>query len=80
MQKIVRAHYPVDQLPEDLRGDMQTGTFVRVVIEIEDKSHSMPIEPDLRTQLEQVRALLPDRVTVEEASERVRRSRSEWDD
>ena len=38
MNKIVREHYPVSSLPEDLRQDLDPKTYVRIVIEELDMS------------------------------------------
>lgn len=35
MNKIVREHYPVDRLPEDLREGLEPGATVRVVLEVD---------------------------------------------
>jgi hypothetical protein len=36
MNKIVREHYPVENLPEDLREGLEAGSTVRVVVEVEN--------------------------------------------
>jgi hypothetical protein len=38
MNKIVREHYPVENLPEDLREGLQAGATVRVVLEVEEET------------------------------------------
>jgi len=75
MNKIVREHYPVDRLPEDLREGIE-GPYVSVVIETEK---SAP-RPQLTWQ--ELRAKLKERqvsVTTEEAVARIRALRDEWE-
>ena len=38
MNKIVREHYPVANLPEDLREGFEAGAIVKVVVEVEARS------------------------------------------
>jgi hypothetical protein len=77
MNKIVRQHYPVSQLPEDLRAQFAEGTSVTITIEDEIKN------PLTREQLlemfEEARKNAPG-TTLEEAVARVRALRDEWDD
>ncbi len=37
MNKIVKEHYPVERLPEDLRAGFSPGSLVRVTILVDDK-------------------------------------------
>ena len=92
MNKIVREHYPVANLPEDLREGFDVGARVTVVVEVE----SAPVEgsallelalnakPATWDELMQMREkLLSDgrpSVSVEEAVARIRELRDEWDD
>ncbi|WP_111563117.1 hypothetical protein [Rhizobium sp.] len=49
MNKIVRDHYPVANLPEDLREGFADDATVRVVLEVEDKASSdHDVYPGLR--------------------------------
>ena len=89
MNKIVRDHYPVANLPEDLReGFSPTGT-VRVVIEIEDRGAVSDLfQPerkpmtgkDVAEAIKRFKALGRPSVTPEEAVARIRELRDEWDD
>jgi len=91
MNKIVREHYPVANLPEDLREGFDSGAIVKVVIEVEAPAISR--EALLRSVIdatpiaaedlmEMRRELLSDgrpSVTMEEAVARIRELRDEWD-
>jgi hypothetical protein len=44
MNKIVREHYPVANLPDDLKGGLAADATVRVVLEVED-------QPDVASDL-----------------------------
>lgn len=90
MNKIVREHYPVANLPEDLREGLDVHARVRVVVEVDGPS---PLtEPDFSSDnekpltvediLEIRRRLFADgrpSVTAEEAVARIRELRDEWD-
>lgn len=91
MNKIVRDHYPVANLPEDLREGLGDVVTVRVVVESEAKAsdivenddpllHKRPIEAHELMALRE--RLLSDgrkSVTEEEAVARIRELRDEWD-
>jgi hypothetical protein len=82
MNKIVREHYPVEKLPEDLREGLQAGATVRVVLEVEDETierPSMSFEESMRL-INDYRRDNPERVSVEDAVQRVRALRDEWDE
>jgi hypothetical protein len=82
MNKIVREHYPVENLPADLREGLTDGSTVRVVVEIENRSPS-PAEisfAEFMTQVEAYRSQDDRRVTSAEAVARIRELRDEWDD
>lgn len=82
MNKIVREHYPVERLPEDLREGLTAGQTVRVVIEQGDGDRLerwMTVEDTLE-MIRRYRAENPERVTTEEAVARIRELRDEWDD
>jgi hypothetical protein len=89
MNKIVRDHYPVANLPSDLRGNFSPTGTVRVVIEVEDQatrpSFSAPetrptTGKDVAEAIKRYRALGRPSVTAEEAVARIRELRDEWDD
>lgn len=75
MNKIVREHYPVEMLPEDLRVSLPGATTVRVTLEPE------PALPTGRAWLEDI---LRRKAELEPASDdsvqRIRQLRDEWDD
>lgn len=88
MNKIVREHYPVENLPADLREGLAEGSTVRVVVEMEGDLASAP-DPKPRKMMSvqesmemirRYREANPERVDVEEAVARIRELRDEWDD
>lgn len=86
MNKIVREHYPVANLPEDLREGFASDGTVRVVIEVEDKvglndPQRKPITgKDTVEAIRRYKALGRPSVSPEEAVARIRELRDEWDD
>jgi hypothetical protein len=88
MNKIVREHYPVENLPADLREGLTEGSTVRVVVEVEGEFASgfatesrkpMSTEESFE-MIRRYRKANPERVTSEEAVSRIRELRDEWDD
>jgi hypothetical protein len=82
VNKIVREHYPVENLPEDLREGLQAGATVRVVLEVEDVGIAQPLmsfEESMRL-INDYRRDNPERVSAEDAVQRVRDLRDEWDE
>ena len=76
MNKIVREHYPVSKLPEDLRGELDLAGSVKVTIE-----GRLAAPARIRSILEESRKLreagvIPT-ITEQEAVERVRCLRDE---
>jgi len=71
MNKIVREHYPVSKLPEDLRVGLRPDDAVRIVIETLDRSPTR-IE-ELFARARQIPGIGDDPV------ERIRKLRDEWD-
>lgn len=78
MNKIVKRHYPVANLPEELRKGLPDDALVSVTVETETPKREPKSE--LLLELERVRKTLPEFVTVEDAVDRIRGLRSEWDD
>jgi hypothetical protein len=77
MNKIVREHYPVERLPEDLRAELGIARTAKVVIEIDaesSRSSRQAAAAELLTLREKLRPSADDSV------ERVRKLRDEWDD
>lgn len=91
MNKIVRDHYPVENLPADLRQGLEDQATVRVVIEVENEPASDPLalpgsarkKPlTIEETLEMIRRYReqhPERVSMDEAVSRIRELRDEWD-
>ncbi|MCY1665175.1 hypothetical protein [Rhizobium sp. SL86] len=82
MSKIVREHYPVDRLPEDLREGLEPGATVRVVLEVENVSverQPMGFAESMRL-INEYRRDNAERVSIEDAVRRIRELRDEWDE
>lgn len=84
MNKIVREHYPVEKLPEDLRAELGLARMVTVTIEAEQPARDVEFE---RQRSEVISALRQARASIKEGSNavsdsvaRVRALRDEWDD
>lgn len=80
MNRIVKEHYPVEKLPEDLREGLAPGTTVSVTLELETPGALSADVDDLLKRTEKVRKNLPHLLTASEAVQRVRDLRDEWDD
>jgi chorismate-pyruvate lyase len=78
MNRIVRAHYPVSKLPEELREGLEPDGSVTVTLE--EEIRKAPSVDEMRQQWLEVRKALKHKVTVEEAVARIRELRDEWDD
>lgn len=70
-EKIVVEHYPVNQLPEDLRRGLEDGGTVRVTVEPDGEAPSLKSVMELFGRVGRAHG---DPVAD------VRRSRDEWDD
>ncbi|WP_438750940.1 hypothetical protein [Pararhizobium sp. O133] len=96
MNKIVREHYPVSSLPDDLREGLSLDAEVRIVIEVaepeQDKEHfsgfvgfELPERVPMTAQeaveaIRRYKALGRPSVDPDEAVSRIRKLRDEWDD
>jgi len=88
MNKIVREHYPVENLPEDLREGLTVGGTVRVVIEessdapnvFEYKQRKPMTAAEAAESIRRFKAEGRKSVAPEEAVARIRSLRDEWDD
>ena len=78
MNKIVREHYPVEKLPEDLRAVIGKATSVRLTIEPAEASETSCTRSALQRARELVRSGQIKRVTSQEAVDRIRKLRDEW--
>lgn len=75
MNKVVRHHYPIERLPEDLRAGLSSGTVTIVVTEeAQTKSQGHRLSLD---EFKALRDGLP--VSDEDPVKRVRALRDEWD-
>lgn len=86
MTRIVREHYPVEKLPEDLRDGLPVGTTVTVTVE--GRSPPAPFDSRLDQILRDARPVGPSEarmrlarsgVGAAEAVARIRALRDEWD-
>lgn len=89
MNRIVREHYPVANLPEDLRVGLDADAKVKIVLEVEPTSSLIDdlVSADGTIKAEnlmEVRRRLLARgrpsVSADEAVARIRALRDEWDD
>lgn len=89
MNKIVREHYPVENLPEDLRKLVSGVDHVRLVVTMDDEEFEdddAPPAPSIEEALEIMRQMQRhtaergESMTEEEAVRRIRELRDEWDD
>lgn len=78
MNKIVREHYPASKLPEELRAGLSPGASVKVTVE-EELLEGRTSRAEFAKQLESVRRNLDRKVSLEEAVDRIRELRDEWD-
>lgn len=78
MNRVVREHYPASKLPDELRGKIARDSSVKITIEEEIRQPFSAT--DLARQLREYRKTNPKPVTIEEAVDRIRRLRDEWDD
>lgn len=78
MNKVVKEHYPVADLPADLRASFPGSGYVKVTVEVETPRKSLA---ELLAELPQRNPQETSRgVTLDEAVARVRALRDEWDD
>ncbi len=73
-KRIVIEDYPVENLPEELRGGIETGHRVTVTVEESEDRWS-----DLFRRIDAYQSANTRHVTSEEAVARVRALRDEWD-
>lgn len=76
MNRIVREHYPVEKLPEDLRPTAAGGS-VRVVVEIEMPNDQLATRERAVAELIAVRDRMPQ--AEDDATSRISKLRDEWD-
>jgi hypothetical protein len=85
MNRIVREHYPVERLPEDLREGIPAGEQVTVVVEIEHPHSVGAVSSELRPpekvlSLDEIFALrTPPFRSADEINDALRRDRDEWE-
>ena len=78
MNRIVREHYPVSRLPDDLKTGFPAGAIVRVEVEVEEP-HKTSIN-ELRNKLQQLHESKKIAITTEDPADRIRKLRDEWDE
>lgn len=75
MNRIVREHYPVEKLPEDLREGLAADADVRVVVEVRASSETK--KPfDLQRTFD---SFQPSFNSPDEVADHIRSLREEWD-
>ncbi|SEQ08930.1 hypothetical protein SAMN05428969_1908 [Devosia sp. YR412] len=85
MNKVVREHYPVEKLPEDLRAEFPNATFVTVEVAVDDEvSFAPPASPMTGPETaDYIRKLHAGRTdkgrSMEDIVAEVRQLRDEWD-
>ena len=90
MNKIVREHYPVEKLPEDLRRLVPGVAEVTIEVTVEDEdgedeaNSASPLTPEdamaMMREMQRHVAARGESVTESEAVKRVRELRDEWDE
>lgn len=80
MNKIVREHYPVEKLPDDLRVGLEAYRTVRIVIEEENNLKGPATPAETVAAIRKFRAANPERENLDESVARIRDLRNEWDD
>lgn len=89
MNKIVKEHYPVSKLPEDLREGLEPDEKVRITIETDSTPDFDSIFPETAELLRHPRRVMtleeiwalrqPPYRSGDEIDEELRRQRDEWD-
>ena len=81
MNRIVRDHYPVSKLPEDLREGFGADDEVRVTVDVLDEPQDPGELPNARAGLfSRYRPIVEARFTsIEQVNDHVRALRNEWD-
>ena len=78
MNRIVREHYPVAELPEDLREGFGAGETVRVTVEVEPGE--IPQKIMSLQELFAFAASFSSERTMDDVVAEIRQQRDEWDD
>ena len=79
MNRIVKEHYPASKLPVELREGIDGDALVTVTVQPEEGSRKPLTQKELRQLLERAQKEAKGG-TIEDAVERVRALRDEWDD
>ena len=77
MNRIVRTHYPVEKLPEDLRLNLPEGSTVTVTLQEEAIDHSQLTNSEFIEKLKAIRERMP--IIEDDPVKRIRQLRDEWD-
>jgi hypothetical protein len=78
MNRIVRKHYPVKKLPEDLRPNLSLLGTVTITVQEEDAAQATPSVTEMIKQMQDARARMP--IAKDDPVKRIRRLRDEWED
>lgn len=76
MNRIIREHYPVDRLPEDLRQVLSDHVTVRLTLEADDVA--LPAGRAWIADIMRRKADIPE--TTDDPVARIRQLRDEWDE
>ncbi|WP_048645354.1 hypothetical protein [Nitratireductor soli] len=80
MGVITVKHYRASKLPADLRAGLADDALVSITVEEERAQYTSSSAATLKEQLARVRKSLKRPVSSEEAAQRIRELRDEWDD
>ena len=75
---VKKRHYAASKLPKDLRDGIPDGALVSVTV-AEERRKPFSIE-ELKAQIERAKSDHHEETTIEQAVERIRSLRDEWDD
>jgi hypothetical protein len=77
MNRIVRKHYPVERLPEDLRPTHVAGRTVTITVQEDEQDQTKSNISEMLNQMKEARDRMP-RATDDPVT-RIRRLRDEWE-
>lgn len=77
MNRLVREHYPVSKLPEDLREGFEAGANVRVTVDAAEPAQVSQISAKSLQDLLAIRR--PPFLSADQIDAHVRKLRDEWD-
>jgi hypothetical protein len=77
MNRIVRKHYPVERLPEDLRPTHVVGGTVTITVQEDEQDQTKSNISEMLNQMKEARDRMP--VATDDPVTRIRRLRDEWE-